>query len=88
MGKKEKFVDDGRTIANMNLEGMPWYNPALKDLPDSSEGKNSSRIQQEDMTKAQTFAMIRGVVGAALLVGLVFAVVFALFIILCIKMWA
>ena len=25
MGKKEKFEDDGRQIANMNIEGMPWY---------------------------------------------------------------
>ena len=22
---KEKFVDDGRVIANMNVDGMPWY---------------------------------------------------------------
>ena len=25
MSKKEKFEDDGRQIANMNIEGMPWY---------------------------------------------------------------
>lgn len=31
-GKKEKkkyvYVDDGRTIADMNVEGMPGYDPA------------------------------------------------------------
>ena len=25
--KKEVYYDDGRTIVNMNVEGMPWYNP-------------------------------------------------------------
>lgn len=23
--KKDKFEDDGRTVADMNVEGMPWY---------------------------------------------------------------
>ena len=26
--KKEAFEDDGRTIANMNVDGMPWYTEA------------------------------------------------------------
>ena len=25
--------DDGRTIANMNIEGMPWYAPEKEDSP-------------------------------------------------------
>lgn len=25
--KKDVYYDDGRTIVNMNVEGMPWYNP-------------------------------------------------------------
>ena len=25
--------DDGHTIANMNVEGMPWYKPERPDLP-------------------------------------------------------
>ena len=29
--KKTKFVDDGRTIADMNVEGMPWYTPGKKE---------------------------------------------------------
>lgn len=28
--KPEEPVDDGRTIANMNVEGMPWYVPPEK----------------------------------------------------------
>ena len=29
--KKEPIYDDGRTIVNMNVEGMPWYNPNRTD---------------------------------------------------------
>ncbi len=25
--KRQPFVDDGRTIAEMNIDGMPWYRP-------------------------------------------------------------
>ena len=34
--KKDRFPegDDGRSYANMNVEGMPWYRP-----PQSSDGK-------------------------------------------------
>ena len=27
----QKFEDDGHTIANMNVEGMPWYKPYKKE---------------------------------------------------------
>lgn len=32
---RPEFIDDGRTIANMNVEGMRWYDPSLDrtDLP-------------------------------------------------------
>ncbi|MDD3712843.1 MAG: hypothetical protein PHZ28_05060 [Candidatus Izemoplasmatales bacterium] len=23
--KKEKFIDEGYTVANMNVEGLPWF---------------------------------------------------------------
>ncbi len=29
--KKQDIYDDGRTIVNMNVEGMPWYNPNRTD---------------------------------------------------------
>ena len=35
--KKRADWDDGRTIANMNIDGMPWYRPG-PDLPGSGEG--------------------------------------------------
>ena len=30
MKKKEYRDDDGRTIANMNVEGFRWYNPQVE----------------------------------------------------------
>ncbi|MGN1147952.1 MAG: hypothetical protein ACI4TB_05985 [Lachnospiraceae bacterium] len=85
MGKKkrEKFVDDGRTVANMNVEGMPWYNPALSDTPDK-EKKSSEPLE---LTGKETAAIMKGVLAAALLVALVFVGVFALFILFCVFVW-
>ena len=32
MNRKDKeWEDDGRTIAEMNVDGMPWYNPNITD---------------------------------------------------------
>lgn len=105
--KKEKFVDDGRTIANMNVEGMPWYNPArdsqsingTKQTITASEkdvaiqrgelttsGKNAE-IQQEELTASGKFAMMSGILGAAMLISLIFIGVFLLFILFCSKVW-
>ena len=37
--KKPSFIDDGRTIADMNVEGMPWY----------SGEKNGKRFHRLDL---------------------------------------
>ena len=44
--KKMPEWDDGRTIANMNVEGMPWY------APDDGIPKAESQ-HGEQMTKKQ-----------------------------------
>lgn len=81
--KREKFVDDGRTIANMNVEGMPFYNPAKKESIDTSTGTKEP-IQLSGKEKA---AMMRGVLAAALLVAFIFVAVFTLFILFCVFVW-
>ncbi len=100
MKKKTKWVDDGRTIANMNVEGMPWYNPAkdtkdnngsskseMADPSEKSRRKASQAANSEPLGFKETFAMTKGVLLAALLVAAVFVVVFFLFIIFCSKIW-
>ncbi|MED9904409.1 MAG: hypothetical protein UFG06_09505 [Lachnospiraceae bacterium] len=84
MGKKkrEKFVDDGRTVADMNVEGMPWYAPAAQ--KGSGTGVENAPLTLSRKEKA---AMMKGVMTAALLVAFVFVAVFTLFILFCVFVW-
>ena len=72
--KKERYVeeDDGRSFANMNVEGMPWYRP-----PQEGDAKKGD-IPQLSPKEYKYF--LWGVLKAALRVGLVFIAVFFLFI--------
>lgn len=81
-GKREKFVDDGRTVANMNVEGMPWYAPTAQ--KNKAGGKESEPLT---LSRKEKTAMMKGVMAAALLVALVFVAVFALFILFCVFVW-
>lgn len=81
--KREKFVDDGRTIASMNVEGMPWYAPPSSGAPQKEAGESEPLT----LTRKEKAAMMRGVMGAALLVALVFVAVFTLFILFCVFVW-
>ncbi len=78
---KTKFVDDGRVVANMNVEGMPWYHPQAKNH------EASSSQNEMELTRKEKFALTKGVLGAALLVGTIFFVVFGLFILFCVFIW-
>lgn len=83
--KKEAFVDDGRVIANMNVEGMPWYSG----VPETSAQQNNGKNEEHpiELTGREKAAMTRGVMAAALLVAAVFIGVFALFILFCVFVW-
>lgn len=74
--EKEQFVDDGRTIANMNVEGMPWYNPSKE------EDKN-----KYEPDRMETLSIIAGVLKAALLVAGIFVLVFTLYILFTANIW-
>ena len=70
--KKERYVeeDDGRSFANMNVEGMPWYRP-----PQEGDAKKGD-IPQLSPKEYKYFMW--GVLKAALLVGLVFSFLISL----------
>ena len=78
MAKKTYDDDDGRTIVNMNVEGMPWYRPENPDGPTNPP---------EHLTKEETRAAMWGALKAALLVAGIFALGFFLFILFCDKVW-
>lgn len=84
MARDKKRVDpedDGRTIVNMNVDGMPWYDPRIGSGGD--EGNTPKTPMSKEEQRMFTWAAIK----AGLLVALVFAVVFGLFIAFCDFIW-
>ncbi len=69
--------DDGKTIVNMDVEGMPWY----------LQKKNQAQPGQEPMSPEQLRQYRWAAVKAGLLVALVFGAVFGLFIAFCDFVW-
>ena len=72
--------DDGRTIAKMNVEGMPWY---TRPSPDAGTKKEGGL----EMTREERGAYIWAAVRSGLLILAVFAIVFFLFLLFCTKVW-
>ena len=79
--KREDPEDDGKTIANMNVDGMPWYDSRLNQ-PQEDDGAEHYQMTREEQ-RMYTWAAVK----AGLLVALVFAVVFGLFIGFCDFVW-
>ena len=77
---KEIPGDDGKTVVNMNVEGMPWYVPKRK-TPET-EGAEPYRMTKEEF-RAYKWAAVR----AGLLIALVFVAAFGLFIAFCDFVW-
>ena len=89
--RKEKFEDDGRVIANMNVDGMPWHGGFSRrdtgeDSP-SDEQVEHNRAEMSKLSKKQTLYMVLGVLGAALAVAAIVAVVYLLFILFAQFVW-
>ena len=79
MRKKRQYDDDdGRTIVNMNVEGMPWY------VPKQSENSSHEPIQ---LSRKERLGMFLGIFKAVVLVMLAFAGVYFLVIFLMTKLW-
>ena len=64
--KRERFPegDDGRSFADMNVEGMPWYRP-----PQPTDAKKGDL---PDLSPKEYKYFMWGVLKAALLIGAVF----------------
>ncbi len=82
--KKQYEDDDGRTIASMNVDGMPWYTDSRVGMTEAA-GKDGTR--PEAMSKSHQRAFVWGVLKAALLVTAVFVVGYLLFILFCTHIW-
>ena len=82
MARKPKVYDDddGRTIADMNVEGMPWYDRAKRERMEDGKAK-------APMDRSQRQATILAVVAAALLIALAFGIGYFLLILLMDTLW-
>lgn len=78
--KRRETEDDGRTIASMNVEGMPWYVP---DRPDAPELTPESYRMNREERRAYIWAAVR----AGLLILLVFVLAYFLFLLFCDFVW-
>ena len=88
MAKKKTYDDDdGRVIANMNVDGMPW---SMRDVM-SRRRKSDERLNSEqdfsDLTKEETRELVKGAMKAGLLIGGVFLAGAFLFILFCLFVW-
>ena len=70
--------DDGRTIVDMNVEGMPWYMPKEGDADPEGEVKLSP-----EEVRLYRWAALK----AGLLIALIFGTVFFVFIAFCDFIW-
>lgn len=77
--------DDGKTIVDMNVEGMPWYHKVSPDhVEDTGSSKSTDHYQMSDKeARYYTWSALKW----ALLIGLIYAGVFALFILFCTEVW-
>jgi hypothetical protein len=77
--KKAEYIDDGRTIANMNVEGLKWYVP-------EKHKRAKNQLTDLKITKAERRAMIIGALQVILPLALAFIGIF-LAIFLIIHFW-
>ena len=76
--------DDGRTIADMNVEGMPWYSPK-KNVP--QEESKAQEGRGEILTRQESRYYTWGALKAALLVVGVMCIGLVLFVLFCLHIW-
>ena len=77
--------DDGRVIANMNVDGMPWYQRSQRQFPGFPKTKRGSDFS--DLTKEETREIIKGALKASLLIAGIFILGMLLFILFCLYVW-
>jgi len=82
MARKRKTYDDddGRVIANMNVDGMPWY-------VDAARKKQERSGEEPELTREERNAMIWGTLKAGLLTAGVFVLGALIFILFCLYVW-
>ena len=85
--------DDGRTVANMNVEGMPWYSPGQAapghpaGLREDTEGTAKNPAAGQPLTQTESRYYTWGALKAALAVIAFMCGGLVLFILFCQFVW-
>ncbi|HHU07402.1 MAG TPA: hypothetical protein GXZ59_03555 [Clostridiaceae bacterium] len=102
MSREKDKLDDGRVIANMDVEGMPWTRPSLFDTAagrfarkDFREMKEKRLAREEqglaspvrEYSQKDIRTFTRNSILSALLVAGVYIAGFVLFILFCVYVW-
>ncbi|MDA3730665.1 hypothetical protein PBV87_04020 [Niameybacter massiliensis] len=68
--------DDGRTVAEMNIPGMPWYAGPSDRHTGAPQGEKKNSLEQERivLSKGEKRAIYKGVMAAILPLVMAFAV--------------
>lgn len=77
--------DDGRTIVDMNIDGMPWYNRRHGFGRQSDRQTSQPSPNGTGMTDREFGLYAWGAIKAGLMIALVFAVTWALLILFLTK---
>ncbi len=85
--KREYEDDDGRTIARMNVDGMPWYTGGFTPPAEEDRTPDAPAPEKPPMSKAEVRGYAWAAVKAGLLIGAVFAVAYGLFLLFCQFVW-
>ena len=85
MAKQRKLHedDDGRVIASMNVDGMPWYQRGKR----FDKGRREQASDFSDLTKQEEREIIKGAMKASLLIAGVFILAMLIFILFCLYIW-
>ena len=86
--KREYDDDDGRVIADMNVDDMPWYSPK-PNLPGEPKAEGKAPRDQEPLklTREDKRAIYGGALKAGLVLCLILGGAYALFILFCQFVW-
>jgi hypothetical protein len=82
--RKDDWLDDGRTVANMNVEGMPGYRRELDGRPGRAP---ETPRPKEMLTPSETRMVMLASMKWAFLYSMAFVAVMVLFILFCVKVW-
>ena len=88
MAKQKKTYDDddGRVVASMNMDGMPWHiRDGIKRR--EQQAKDPNRLDFSDLTEEETREIVKGTMKAALLIAGVFIAGLTLFLLFCVFVW-